>query len=106
MWAGAWTRYQAALPFLTRFVTHVCAPGFFLLMGAGLAFAADARARRGLSSPRITRDLAIRGIWLLVVWVPIIVMFAVVAGIVAFLLRRFGVLDRAVRSSPPASAGD
>ena len=67
MWAGAWTRYQAALPFLTRFVTHFCAPGFFLLMGAGLAFAADARARRGLSAPRITRDLAIRGIWLLVV---------------------------------------
>jgi uncharacterized membrane protein len=67
MWAGAWTRYEATLPFLTRFVTHFCAPGFFLLMGAGLAFAADARARRGLSSPRITRDLAIRGIWLLVV---------------------------------------
>ena len=67
MWAGAWTRYQAALPFLTRFVTHFCAPGFFLLMGAGLAFAPEARARRGLVPPRITRDLAIRGIWPLVV---------------------------------------
>jgi Domain of unknown function (DUF4349) len=46
------------------------------------------------------------GIWLLVVWVPILVMLAVAAGIVALLLRRFGVLDRAVRSSPPAPAGD
>jgi hypothetical protein len=54
----------------------------------------------------VLQALAGAGIWLLVVWVPILVMFAVAAGIVAFLLRRFGVLDRAVRSSPPASAGD
>jgi uncharacterized membrane protein len=67
MWAGAWTRYDAAIPFLTRFVTHFCAPGFFLLMGAGLAFSAETRARRGWSASRIARDLAARGVWLLVV---------------------------------------
>lgn len=67
MWAGAWTRYQGAVPFLTRFVTHFCAPGFFLLMGAGLAFAADARAGRGWPPARITRYLATRGALLLVV---------------------------------------
>ena len=54
----------------------------------------------------VLQALAGAGIWLLVVWVPILVMFAVAAGIVAWLLRRFGVLERAVRSSPPASAGD
>jgi Domain of unknown function (DUF4349) len=54
----------------------------------------------------VLQALAGAGIWLLVVWVPILVMFAVTAGIVAFLLRRFGVLDRAIRSSPPAAAGD
>jgi predicted small secreted protein len=54
----------------------------------------------------VLQALAGAGIWLLVVWVPILVMFAIAAGIVAFLLRRFGVLDRTVRSSPPASAGD
>jgi hypothetical protein len=54
----------------------------------------------------VLQALAGAGIWLLVVWVPIIVMFAVAAGIVAFLLRRFGVLDRAVGSPPTASAGD
>ena len=46
MWAGAWTRYESAVPFLTRFVTHFCAPGFFLLMGAGIALAADAREKQ------------------------------------------------------------
>ena len=65
MWAGAWTRYAGAVPFLTRFVTHFCAPGFFLLMGAGLAFAAD--ARRGWPGPRLTRHLASRGAMLLLV---------------------------------------
>jgi uncharacterized membrane protein len=50
MWAGAWTRYAGAVPFLTRFVTHFCAPGFFLLMGAGLALAANTRARQGWSA--------------------------------------------------------
>ena len=54
----------------------------------------------------VLQALAGAGIWLLVVWVPILVMLAVAAGIVALLLRRFGVLDRAVRSSPPAPAGD
>ena len=55
----------------------------------------------------VLQALAGAGIWLLVVWVPILVMFAVAAGIVAWLLRRFGVLDRAaVRASPQATAGD
>jgi hypothetical protein len=55
----------------------------------------------------VLQALAGAGIWLLVVWVPILVMFAVAAGIVALLLRRFGVLDRAaMRAAPRAPAGD
>ncbi len=67
MWAGAWTRYTSAIPFLTRFVTHFCAPGFFLLMGAGLAFTAESRGTHGWSSGRITRQLLARGALLVVV---------------------------------------
>ena len=67
MWAGAWTRYSSALPFLTRFVTHFCAPGFFLLMGAGLAMMADARTRQGWTGLRILRAIAIRGLLLVLV---------------------------------------
>jgi uncharacterized membrane protein len=67
MWAGAWTRYESAAPFLTRFVTHFCAPGFFLLMGAGFALTADARARQGWPLGRVTRQLLTRGAMLIAV---------------------------------------
>jgi uncharacterized membrane protein len=67
MWAGAWTRYSSDLPFLTRFVTHFCAPGFFLLMGVGLALMADARTRQGWTGRRIARAIAIRGLLLVLV---------------------------------------
>src|SRR5512134_3588491 len=38
-------QYTSALPFLTRFVTHFAAPGFFFLMGAGMLLLAESRRR-------------------------------------------------------------
>ena len=67
MWAGAWTRYDAWLPFLTRFVTHLCAPGFFLLLGAGIALQAAARARAEWAPSRVTRSMVTRGLVLILV---------------------------------------
>lgn len=67
MWAGAWTRYSSTLPFLTRFVSHFCAPGFFFLMGAGVSLMADARTRQGWSAGRISRYILVRGLLLVAV---------------------------------------
>lgn len=67
MWAGAWTRYDSALPFLTRFITHFCAPGFFLLMGAGISLLAAARARQGWAPSRVMRTVLTRGFVLVLV---------------------------------------
>jgi uncharacterized membrane protein len=47
--------------FCTRWVTHLCAPTFFLLTGTG-AYLARAR----LSAPQLSRFLLARGAWLLV----------------------------------------
>ncbi len=67
MWAGAWTRYTSALPFLARFVTHFCAPGFFFLMGAGLSLMAQSRTAQGWTRWRISRHILRRGVVLIAV---------------------------------------
>lgn len=55
------SRATAAL-FATRWVTHFCAPAFFLLAGIGIGLSANRAAQpRGLS-----RYLVTRGLWLLV----------------------------------------
>jgi uncharacterized membrane protein len=55
------TRASAAL-FLTRWITNICAPGFFLLMGTGAYLSLRKRSR-----PELAQFLVIRGIWLIFV---------------------------------------
>ena len=66
-WGAALPQYNDALPFVTRLVTHLCAPGFFFLMGVGMTLFATARRRAGWSAGRIARYFVTRGILLLVV---------------------------------------
>ena len=67
IWAGEWTRYSSTVAFLTRFVTHFCAPGFFFLMGVGITLLANSRIKQGWSAGRISRFLALRGLLLVAV---------------------------------------
>ncbi|MCC6536743.1 MAG: DUF1624 domain-containing protein [Bryobacterales bacterium] len=61
-WSGAMSAYSAAFPFLTRLVTHLCAPGFFFLMGAGAYWFAASRRAAGWTEVAIARRLAWRGL--------------------------------------------
>jgi uncharacterized membrane protein len=64
-WGGFFPDYSQALPFLTRFVTHICAPGFSFLLGVGMMLLAEARRRQGWSLSRIRRFLIVRGLVLI-----------------------------------------
>lgn len=66
-WATPPPYYADVAAFLTRWLTHLCAPGFFLLMGIGITLFAESRTAAGWSPGRITRFLAARGAILLVV---------------------------------------
>jgi uncharacterized membrane protein len=64
---GMWTPGMV-LPeaqFLTRWITHLCAPTFVLLAGTALALSTDSRMRRGDAPGTIDRHLAIRGVLLI-----------------------------------------
>ncbi|GAG66872.1 unnamed protein product, partial [marine sediment metagenome] len=65
-WGGLFPVYHAALTFLTRFVTHLAAPGFFTLMGAGMVLFADSRRQRGWSRWQVLRHFLLRGMLLIV----------------------------------------
>ncbi|MEJ2569249.1 MAG: hypothetical protein P8Y98_01790 [Anaerolineales bacterium] len=44
---GGYFLYDDPLAFINRFVTHLCAPGFFFLMGAGMLLFAESRREKG-----------------------------------------------------------
>jgi len=48
--------------FLTRWITHLCAPTFIFLTGTSLALSCRQRSRHGISERIITRDILIRGL--------------------------------------------
>lgn len=65
IWSRALPHYDGALAFLTRLVTHLAAPGFFFLLGAGMILFAAARRAHGWCQGSIQRHLALRGLLLI-----------------------------------------
>ncbi|MBW8010580.1 MAG: DUF1624 domain-containing protein [Chloroflexi bacterium] len=63
-WGGGFPVYPDAIAFLTRFITHPVAPGFFFLMGVGMFLFARSRRERGWSEWEIMRHFLIRGTFL------------------------------------------
>jgi uncharacterized membrane protein len=66
-WGTAMPQYDSAVPFVVRAVTHLCAPGFFLLMGVGMALFIAARVGEGWGDGRVARFFLIRGFLLIVI---------------------------------------
>lgn len=81
--------------FLTRLLTHLCAPGFFLLMGASLSLFADTRREAGWSDGRIRRYWISRG--------ALLVLLQHLVENPAWLL---GTIDEPVTSQPPGGGGE
>ena len=60
-WGGPAPVFPSTLAFLTRLVTHYCAPGFFFLMGVGMALFAGSRRSQGWSERKIIQHFMLRG---------------------------------------------
>ncbi len=61
MVAGASTAALPTAEFLTRWMTHLCAPTFVFLAGASLALSIERRVERGVDSWEIDRSILTRG---------------------------------------------
>ncbi len=60
-WGGPFPVYREPLHFLVRLVTHPVAPGFFFLMGVGMALFARSRREAGWSEAAIGWRFVMRG---------------------------------------------
>lgn len=65
MWDGVFPVYYDAVAFFTRLVTHLAAPGFFLLMGMGMLLFARSRQEQGWSRWATIRHFFVRGVVLI-----------------------------------------
>ncbi len=66
IWMGRFTHYQGDfLAFLTRFVTHLSAPGFFFIMGYSMVFLYASRSANGWTKSQIYLYFVKRGIVLM-----------------------------------------
>jgi hypothetical protein len=60
-YTGASTMALPAAEFLTRWMTHICAPTFVFLAGTALALSVERRVAKGTDPWQIDRDILMRG---------------------------------------------
>ena len=60
-WYGPFVSDETLPELVIRLIANLCAPGFFLLMGAGLTLFAAARRQQGWTEAAIGRHIAVRG---------------------------------------------
>lgn len=65
-WGAALPAFPDAAWFWVRWASHLCAPGFALLMGVGMVLLANARSQAGWSAARLRRFFVTRGLLLIV----------------------------------------
>ncbi|MCP5042158.1 MAG: DUF1624 domain-containing protein [bacterium] len=66
-WGVALPDYGDALSMFTRVISHLCAPGFFFLMGVGMHFFHASRRARAMPEAAIRRHFIVRGLLLIAV---------------------------------------
>lgn len=66
-WGGILPVYDSSLAFVTRFITHLAAPGFFFLMGVGMLLFAQRREDFGWGRWAVIRHFFIRGVVLIAI---------------------------------------
>jgi uncharacterized membrane protein len=71
-WGGQTPVYPTLLHYLTRFVTHLSAPGFFFLLGIGMIFFTHSRLRKGWSWGKISRHFLVRGSMLILLQIAFV----------------------------------
>jgi uncharacterized membrane protein len=68
-WSAPLPHYASTAAFLTRFVSHLCAPGFFFLAGAGVMLFAQARLQLGWTANAVRKHYIVRGLLLVLLQV-------------------------------------
>jgi uncharacterized membrane protein len=94
-WGVALPSYPGIISFLTRWITHFCAPGFFFLMGSSMILFAASRRRAGWTENKIMRFFITRGILLIIL--------QLLVENPAWLLGTFGNLHQFIE--PPGGGG-
>lgn len=66
-WGIDFNSYKNCSWFVSRLISHICAPGFFFLMGISIVFLIQSRLSSGWNSYRIKKFLITRGLLLIII---------------------------------------